>query len=147
MRPTAGVIGKSVVLVLAVSIIVLFFSDLSSIAATGSIFDKLILTTPVVLAIRVTLIFIALGIVGFIVTIFWKQIAIIKIGSSGIEFGKLNELYKNTEAEFEAKNAKLRELQGQIEVLKKERNQLREYIETLITTRETRKMSLGKNSR
>jgi hypothetical protein len=89
MKLVAETAGKSAILVLAIATIAWFFGDLSSVPASGSLLEKLMLATPVVLAIRISLIFVALGIIGFIITIFWKQIGILKIGSSGIEFWKI----------------------------------------------------------
>jgi len=117
----AGATGKSVVLVLAVAVIVWFYTDLASVPTTGSLFEKLILTTPVVLAIRVAVIFVALGIIGLVISVFWKQIGIIKIGASGIEFGKVvDEISNKTQAELAAKEARNRELEAEVETLKQE---------------------------
>jgi hypothetical protein len=80
--------------------------------------EKLILTTPVILAIRVSLIFIALGIVGVIITIFWKQIGILKISSTGIEFGKFAETSSKADAELAAKDVIIRDLKAEVQLLK-----------------------------
>ena len=112
-------IGKSVVLVFAVAAIALFWPDLLNVSASGSLLDKLILTTPVILALRVSLIFIAFGIVGFLIAIFWKQIGILKISSSGIEFGKYDEISSTTDAKLAAKDEIIRKLEAKVESLNK----------------------------
>jgi hypothetical protein len=127
----AGAIGKSVVLVLAGVFIVLFLSELSSVPASGSLFEKLILPTPVVLAIRVSLIFIALGIIGLIISIFWKQISIIKIGSTGIEFGKVAEIPSRADDEITAIKAEVRNLKARNTLLIKDKNELLKRIKIL----------------
>ncbi len=88
----AGAVGKGVVLVLAGVFLVWFWPDLLSLPASGSLFDKLLLTTPVVLALRISLMAVAFGEVGFIVRAFWKGLSIRKIGSEGIEFEKVDEI-------------------------------------------------------
>ncbi|MCI0698862.1 hypothetical protein L0337_43540 [candidate division KSB1 bacterium] len=115
----AGAVGKSGVLVLVGAFIAWFLSDLLSLPASGNLFEKLILTTPVVLAIRVSLIFVAFSIAGFIIVIFWKQIGILKIGSSGIEFGKFAETSSKADAELAAKDVIIRDLEAKVESLKK----------------------------
>jgi len=67
--------------------IILFLAEPTTVPASGSLFEKLILVRPVILALRVSLIFVAFGIIGLVISIFWKQISIIKIGTSGVEFG------------------------------------------------------------
>jgi hypothetical protein len=86
---------------------------------------------PVVLTIRISLIFVALGIVGFIIAIFWKQIGILKIGSSGIEFGKLDKFSSETDADLAAKSAKIKELEAQIELIINERDELKARIKAM----------------
>ncbi len=98
---------------------------------SGSLFEKLILVTPVVLTIRISLIFVALGIIGFIVVIFWKQIGIIKIGSAGIEFRKWNEFSDKTQAELATMQKKIQEQDTQIALLIKEKDALLEFIKAL----------------
>ncbi len=111
--------GKSVILVLAIATIAWFFGDLWNVPASGNLLEKLILTTPVILAIRVSLIFIALGIIGFIITIFWKQTGILKISSTGIEFGKFAETSSKADAELAAKDVIIRDLEAKVEALNK----------------------------
>lgn len=77
------------------------------------------LATPVVLAIRISLIFVALGIIGFIITIFWKQIGILKISSTGIEFGKYDEISSTTAEKLAAKDEIIRNLEAKVESLNK----------------------------
>lgn len=127
----AGTVGKSIIPVLAVAAIVWFYADLSSIPASGSLLEKLLITKPVVLAIRVSLIFVALGVAGFIVVIFWKQIGIIKIGSSGIEFGKFDEFSSKTQVETAMLLAKSHEQDEKIILLTKERDELKKRIKAL----------------
>lgn len=126
-------VSKSVILVLAWTFIVLFLSELSNVPANGNLFEKLILTTPVVLAIRVSLIFIALGIIGLIIFVFWKQISNIKIGSAGIEveFRKWNEISDKTQEELAARRKEIQERDAKIELLIKEREALLEFIKAL----------------
>jgi ABC-type Co2+ transport system permease subunit len=123
--------GKSVVLILAGAFIFWFVSDLLNVPANGSLLEKLILMRPVVLTIRISLIFVALGIVGFIIAIFWKQIGILKIGSSGIEFGKLDKFSSETDADLAAKSAKIKELEAQIELIINERDELKARIKAM----------------
>ncbi len=111
--------GKSAILVLAIATIAWFFGDLSSVPASGSLLEKLMLATPVILAIRISLIFVALGIIGFIITIFWKQIGILKISSTGIEFGKYAEISSTTDAKLAAKDEIIRNLEAKVESLNK----------------------------
>jgi hypothetical protein len=85
----------------------------------------------VVLAIRTSLIFVALGIIGFIVAIFWKQIGIIKIGSAGIEFRKWNEFSDKTQEELATMQKKIQEQDAQIALLIKEKDALLEFIKAL----------------
>ncbi len=127
----AGMAGKSVVLILAGAFIIGFFSDLVSVPPSGNLFEKLILTTPVILAIRVSLIFIALSIVGLIISIFWKQISVIKIGSTGIEFGKMEEIPDKTNEEISAIKAKIRDLKAENALLIKERTEFKKRIKAL----------------
>jgi|GEM_PF-6904694 len=114
----AGALGKSIIPVLAVVATVWFYTDLLSIPTSGSLLEKLIITKPIVLAIRVSLIFIALGVAGFIAVIFWKQIGIVKIGSSGVEFGKFAETSSQADAELAAKDVIIRDLKAEVQVLK-----------------------------
>jgi hypothetical protein len=127
----AGKLGKSSILILAIATIAWFFGDLSSVPASGSLLEKLMLSTPVVLAIRVSLIFVALGIIGLIISIFWKQIGIIKIGSSGIEFGKMEEIPDKTNEEISAIKAKIRDLKAENALLIKERTEFKKQIKAL----------------
>jgi hypothetical protein len=105
-----GKLGKSAVLFLAGLFIALFLSELLSMPASGSLFEKLILVRPVILALRVSLIFLAAGIIGLIISVFWKQIGIIKIGTPGVEFGKLNEISDKTQNEIAERDARIKEL-------------------------------------
>lgn len=130
----AGVIGKSVVLVLAGTAIVWFFTELAGVMANGSLLEKLILTTPVILAIRISLIFVALGVVGFVVTAFWKGIGIRKIGSDGIEFGKLNEISTKTQNDLAAAEAKFQELEARNKKLRKENDELQASIAKILSS-------------
>lgn len=130
----AGVIGKSAVLVLAGTAIVWFFTELAGVTANGSLLEKLILTTPVILAIRVSLIFVALGVVGFVVTAFWKGIGIRKIGSDGIEFGKLNEISTKTQNDLAAAEAKFQELEARNKKLRKENDELQASIAKILSS-------------
>lgn len=114
----AGAVGKGIIPVLAVAGSVWFYADLLNIPASGSLLEKLIIAKPVVLAIRISLIFIALGVAGFIAVIFWKQIGIIRIGSSGIEFGKFAETSSKAEAELAAKDVIIRDLKAEVQLLK-----------------------------
>jgi hypothetical protein len=115
----AGAVSKSVIPVLAIATSVWFYADLLSVPTSGSLLEKLIITKPVVLAIRISLIFVALGVAGLIVAIFWKQIGILKIGSSGIEFGKFAETSSKADAELAAKDVIIRDLEAKVESLKK----------------------------
>jgi len=114
----AGAVSKSIIPVLAVVASVWFYADLLSIPTSGSLLEKLIITKPVVLAIRISLIFVALGVAGFIVVIFWKQIGIVKISSSGVEFGKFAETSSKADAEIAAKDVIIRDLEKKVELLK-----------------------------
>jgi len=127
----AGVVGKSVALIFAGTFILWFFSDLKSVPTSGNLFEKLILTTPVVLAIRVSLIFIAFGIIGLIISIFWKQISIIKIGSTGIEFGQMAEIPSRADDEITAIKAEVRSLKARNTLLIKDKNELLKRIKIL----------------
>ena len=109
---------------MAVAASVWFYADLSSVPASGSLLEKLIITKPVVLAIRISLIFVALGVVGFIVAIFWKQIGILKISSTGVEFGKFAETSSQADAELAAKDVIIRDLKAEVQVLKNSLNEL-----------------------
>lgn len=100
--------------------------------ASGSLFEKLILVRPVILALRVSLIFMALGIIGLVVSIFWKQISIIKIGTSGVEFGRLDESSNKTQSDLNAKEAKIKELEEINDALRKEREELWKFSKRLI---------------
>jgi hypothetical protein len=120
----AAAVGKSVVLALAGAFIIWFFSDLVRVTASGNLFEKLILTTPVVLAIRISFIFVALGIVGFVIAIFWKQIGILTISSTGIEFGKFVETSSKADAELAAKDVIIRNLKAEVQSLKNSLNEL-----------------------
>lgn len=111
--------SKGSILILAVVFVIWFLPDLASVPATGNLFEKLLLTTPVILTIRISFIFVALGIVGFVVAIFWKQIGILKISSTGIEFGKFAETSSKADAELAAKDVIIRDLQAKVESLKK----------------------------
>jgi len=110
----AGAVSKSVIPVLAIATSVWFYVDLLSVPTSGSLLEKLIITKPVVLAIRISLIFAALGVAGLIVAIFWKQIGILKIGSSGIEFGKFAETSSKADAELAAKDVIIRDLEKKL---------------------------------
>jgi hypothetical protein len=125
----AGKVGKSAILVLAGAFLIWFWPELSSLPATGGLFDKLLLIAPVMVAIRISLIIVAFGIVGLVVITFWKQIGIIKIGSSGIEFGKLDEISSKTEAELAAKDATIKELEAKNELLRRQKSELKKRLE------------------
>jgi len=129
----AGAIGKSIIPVLAVAASVWFYADLSSVPASGSLLEKLLITKPIVLAIRISLLFVALGVAGFIVVIFWKQISIVKIGSAGIEleFRKWNEFSDKTQEELAARQKEIQERDAKIALLIKEREALLEFIKAL----------------
>jgi len=127
----AGAVGKSIIPVLAVAGSVWFYADRLSIPASGSLLEKLIIAKPVVLAIRLSLIFVALGVAGFIAVVFWKQIGIIKIGSSGIEFGKFDEFSSKTQIETATLLAKIQEQDEKIILLTKERDGLKKRIKAL----------------
>jgi FtsZ-binding cell division protein ZapB len=85
----------------------------------------------VMAAIRISLIIVALGIVGLVVLTFWKQIGIIKIGSSGIEFGKFDEFSSKTEAELAAKNARIEELEAENALLRRQKKELQKRIKAM----------------
>lgn len=104
--------------------------------ATGNLFEKLLLTTPVVLALRISVVFIALGIACFFVALFWKQIAILKIGSAGIEFGRFAETSSKADAELAAKDAIIRNLEAEVQAL---RRSLKDLSEVVIPTQEDEK--------
>lgn len=134
MAERAGIIGKSVVLVLGGAAVVWFFSELASVTASGSLLEKLILTTPVILAIRVSLIVVALGVVGFVVMAFWKGIGIRKIGSAGIEFGKLDELSNRTQSALAAKDAEIKKIVERNKALRKQNDELQESLARILST-------------
>jgi len=135
MKPAAGAIGKSIILVLAGAFIILFLAELASVPTSGNLFEKLILVKPVILAIRVSLIFVALGIIGLIISVFWKQISILKIGASGVEFGKFVETSNKTIHDLAEKDAKIKKLEEINEAVRKERDELREFSERLTAMR------------
>jgi len=129
----AGTVGKSIIPVLAVAAIVWFYADLSSVPASGSLLEKLIITKPVVLAIRISLLFVALGVAGLIVLIFWKQITVVKISSSGIEFGKFDEISDKTQTELAGLAARVKELETENELLRKQKKELQKRINAMYT--------------
>ena len=131
----AGKVSKSVVLVLAGAAIVWFFADLLSMPTSGSLLEKLIFTKPVVLAIRISLIVVAFGVVGFVVLAFWKGIGIRKIGSEGIEFEEVDEGSKKMQSDLTAKDAKIKELERTNGALQKEIDELQEFSKSLIAMR------------
>jgi len=131
----AGKVSKSVVLVLAGAAIVWFFADLLSMPTSGSLLEKLIFTKPVVLAIRISLIVVAFGVVGFVVLAFWKGIGIRKIGSEGIEFEEVDEGSKKMQSDLAAKDAKIKELERTNGALQKEIDELQEFSKSLIAMR------------
>lgn len=128
--------SKSSFLVLVIVFVVWFLPEFSSVPATGNLFEKLLLTTPVVLALRISVVFIALGIVCFLVALFWKQIAILKIGSAGIEFGRFAETSSKADAELAAKDAIIRNLEAEVQAL---RRSLKDLSEVVIPTQEDEK--------
>jgi len=135
MKPAAGAIGKSVVLISVGVFIILFLAELMSVPTSGNLFEKLILIRPIIFALRVSLIFVAAGIIGLVISVFWKQISIIKIGASGVEFGKLDETSDKTQRDIAARDAKIKELEEINEAVRKERDELREFSERLIAMR------------
>ena len=131
----AVIVGKSLVVIVAG----VFLPDLLHVPASGGVIDKLIFTKPVVFAIRISMIIVAFGVVDLVVVVFWKEIGIVKIGSSGVEFGKLDKISNKTESELAAKEAKIRGLEAQIELLKEERRKLQELAKAMVATRRTQK--------
>ncbi len=125
-------VGKSGVLIFALATIVWFYVELSNVPASGSLLEKLNLTKPVVLAIRISLVVVAFGVVGFVVLAFWKGIGIRKIGSEGIEFGEVDEGSKKMQSDLTAKYAKIKELEKANEALQKEIDELQEFSKSLI---------------
>jgi hypothetical protein len=123
--------GKSGVLVLVAAFVLWFLPDLSSVPASGNLFEKLLLTTPVVLAIRVSVIFAALGVMGFVVSIFWKQISIVKIGTTGIELGKMAEIPRKADDEIAAMKEEIRGLKTKNALLIKDKNELLKRIKVM----------------
>jgi hypothetical protein len=128
-----GKVGKSAILILASAFLIWFWPELSSLPTTGGLLDKLLLIVPVMVAIRISLIIIAFGIVGLVVLTFWKQIGIIKIGSSGIEFGKFDEFSSKTEAELAAKNERIEELEDENALLRRQKKELQKRIKAMYT--------------
>jgi hypothetical protein len=115
------------ILFLIIAFVGWFLPEMLHVPASGSLLEKLLLIRPIVLAIRISLIAIAFGITGFAVAVFWKEIGIVKIGSAGVEFGRLDEFSNKTQKELAEKNKLIEELQAEIEALKKEKNELKKY--------------------
>lgn len=135
MKPAAKTLGKSLIVVLIVAFIILFLSELMSVPSSGNLFEKLILIKPVIFALPVSLIFVAAGIVGLVISVFWRQINIIKIGASGVEFGKFVETSNQARYDLDEKDAKIKELKAINESVRKERDEFREFSERLLTLR------------
>jgi hypothetical protein len=111
-----------------------FFADLSSVPTSGSLLEKLILIKPVVLAIRISFIVIAFGVVGFVALAFWKGIGIRKIGKEGVEFGKVDEISNKTQNDLAAGEAKIKELEERNKKLRKQNDELQESIAKILSS-------------
>ena len=118
------VTGKSLVLVLAVVFVLWFLPELLTLPVDGGLFEKLILVVPVILAIRISLIIGAFALIGLATLVFWKEIGVTKIGTTGIEFGSFDEISGTTAAELSEKTERIRALEAEIEVLRREKNEL-----------------------
>lgn len=135
MKSVARVLGKSLVVVAIVVFISLFLFELMSVPTSGNVFEKLILIRPVIFALRVSLIFVAAGVVGLVISVFWRQISIIKIGAAGVEFGKFVETSNQARHDLDEKDSKIKELEKINEALRKERDEFREFSERLLALR------------
>ncbi len=125
------IIGKSLLLSLMLIFVIRFSADLLYVSTTGSLLERLLLTTPVIIALRLAFIFAAFGLAGWVVVVFWKQIGVIKISSTGIEFGKLDDISAQTTAELAANKEKIRILEAEIKALRKEKEKLQKLVTIL----------------
>lgn len=65
-----GVIGKVLLLVLILMFLGGFLPDLLQVSTNGSLMERLLLTAPLIISLRVALIFVAFGLAGLVVVIF-----------------------------------------------------------------------------
>ena len=122
----AATVGKSLVVIVSGVFLLWFLPDLLHVSASGGVIEKLIFTKPVVLAIRVSMIIVAFGVIGLVIAVFWKEIGIIKISSSGVEFGKLDAISDKTRAELAEKVEIIKALEAKVESQRKSIEELQE---------------------
>ncbi len=131
--------AKIAILILIVGYLTVFRVDLFEIQPNAGLFDKLLLAKPVLLAIRISIIFIALGLVVLVVSTLWKGVGIAKIGSAGIEFNRLDVVSNENEEELESGRRIIRELKGKISALEKEKRELEDLVNNLVLSRKEMK--------
>lgn len=124
--------AKIAILISIVGYLVLFWTDLLESSADVGLLDKFFLTTPVLLAIRISIIFVAFGIVLLVCTTLWKGAGIAKIGSTGIEFNRFDVVSSKNEEELESSRAKIRGLKVKISTLEKEKRELEDLVNNLV---------------
>lgn len=123
---------KITIVILIVGYLVVFWADLIETSANVGLLDKILLATPVLLAVRISTIFLAFGLVALIVSTLWKGVGITKIGSTGIEFSRFDLVSTKNEEELESSRRIIRELKAKISALEKEKRELEDLANNLV---------------
>lgn len=126
------VTSKITLAILLVGYLVVFWADLLNNPDHVSLLDKLILTTPVLLAIRISIIFIAFGSVILIATTLWKGVSIGKIGGEGVELINLNAFSNKTKEELKIEKAKIEKYKARIKTLEGEKRELEDLVSAML---------------
>lgn len=124
--------AKIAILILIIVYLVVFWAELFEAPTSTGLLDKLFLSKPVFLAIRISIIFVAFGIVLLISATLWKGAGIAKIGSTGIEFNRFDVVSSKNEEELESSRAKIRGLKAKISTLEKEKRELADLVNNLV---------------